>query len=91
MEDLSSANMSGDFNKWIKVAQELGYAGDDLKTFVLDRQADAMKEKKIQAELDLEQKRIEADREAKKEAADRELRREKLQKGEAERDRLIKK
>ena len=46
--------MSGDFNKWIEVAQELGYAGDDLRTFVLDRQADAMKEKKIQAELDLE-------------------------------------
>src|SRR6218665_4038781 len=72
--------MSADFNKWIKVAQELGYAGDDLKTFVLDRQADAMKEKR---EL--------ADREAKKEEADRELRREELQKEEAERDRLAKK
>ena len=43
MEDLSSANMSGEFNKWIKVAQELGYTGVELKTFVLDRQADAMK------------------------------------------------
>src|SRR6218665_3488582 len=67
--------MSADFNKWIKVAQELGYAGDDLKTFVLDRQADALKEKQIQA-----------DREAKKEEADRELRREELQKEEAERE-----
>ena len=53
--------MAGEYNKWIKIAQELGYAGNDLKTFVLDRQADAMKEQKIQAELDLEQKRIDAD------------------------------
>jgi len=59
--DISSANMAGEYNKWIKIAQELGYAGNDLKTFVLDRQADAMKEQKIQAELDLEQKRIDAD------------------------------
>ena len=67
--------MSGEFNKWIKVAQELGYAGDDLKTFVLDLQNDALKEKQIQA-----------DREMRKLEADRELRRDKFKKEEAERE-----
>src|SRR6218665_3363446 len=85
--------MSADFNKWIKVAQELGYAGDDLKTFVLDRQADALKEKQIQADREAKKEEAEreirrelADREAKKEEADRELRREELQKEKAERE-----
>src|SRR6218665_1935529 len=85
--------MSADFNKWIKVAQELGYAGDDLKTFVLDRQADAMKEKRELADREAKKEEAEreirrelADREAKKEEADRELRREELQKEEAERE-----
>src|SRR6218665_1424452 len=85
--------MSGDFNKWIKVAQELGYAGEDLKTFVLDRQNDALKEKQIQADREMRKLEAEreirrelADREAKKEEADRELRREELQKEEAERE-----
>src|SRR6218665_2022310 len=85
--------MSADFNKWIKVAQELGYAGDDLRTFVLDRQADALKEKQIQADREAKKEEAEreirrelADREAKKEEADRELRREELQKEEAERE-----
>src|SRR6218665_3385508 len=76
--------MSADFNKWIKVAQELGYAGDDLRTFVLDRQADALKEKQIQA--DREAKKEEAEREIRRELADREAKKE-----EAERDRLVKK
>src|SRR6218665_3933104 len=83
--------MSADFNKWIKVAQELGYAGDDLKTFVLDRQADALKEKQIQADREAKKEEAERDRLTKKEEADRELRREELQKEEAERDRLVKK
>src|SRR6218665_2297108 len=85
--------MSADFNKWIKVAQELGYAGDDLRTFVLDRQADALKEKQIQADREAKKEEAEreirrelADREAKKEEEDRELRREELQKEEAERE-----
>src|SRR6218665_2862912 len=75
--------MSADFNKWIKVAQELGYAGDELKTFVLDRQADAMKEKRELADREAKKEEAEreirrelADREAKKEEAKREIRRE---------------
>src|SRR6218665_2967090 len=89
--------MSADFNKWIKVAQELGYAGDDLKTFVLDQQADAMKEKRELADREAKKEEAEreirrelADREAKKEEAEREirreLRREELQKEEADRE-----
>ena len=83
--------MSADFNKWIKVAQELGYAGDDLKTFVLDRQADAMKERRELADREAKKEEAERDRLVKKEEADRELRREELQKEEAERDREAKK
>src|SRR6218665_3370372 len=78
--------MSADFNKWIKVAQELGYAGDDLKTFVLDRQADALKEKQIQADREAKKEEAERDRLTRKEEADRELRREELQKEEAVRE-----
>src|SRR6218665_1034621 len=78
--------MAGEYNKWIKIAQELEYAGDDLKTFVLDRQADAMKEKKIQVELYLRRKRIDANIEKAETEANRETRQEELQKEEAERE-----
>ena len=33
--------MASEYQKWIKIAKDLGYTGDELRAFVKDRQEEA--------------------------------------------------
>src|SRR6218665_3531088 len=65
--------MAAEYQRWIKVANDLGLGGDELRTFVKDRQEEAKIERsKIEEaerearKLEADTRKLEAEREAKK-------------------------
>src|SRR6218665_305836 len=64
--------MAAEYQRWIKVANDLSLGGDELRTFVKDRQEEAKIERSKDEEAEKESKKLEAEREAKKLEAERE-------------------
>src|SRR6218665_3022395 len=60
--------MAAEYQRWIKVANDLGLGGDELRTFVKDRQEEAKIERSKIEEADT--RKLEAEREARKLEAD---------------------
>src|SRR6218665_2484888 len=73
--------MAAEYQRWIKVANDLGLGGDELRTFVKDRQEEAKAERTKVEETEREARKLEADtrkleaeREARKLETEREAR-----------------
>src|SRR6218665_1286664 len=62
--------MAAEYQRWIKVANDLGLGGDELRTFVKDRQEEAKAERTKVEETEREARKLEAEREARKLEAD---------------------
>ena len=63
--------MASEYQKWIKVASDLGYAGDELRAFVKDKQEEAKVERSKIEEAEkeakkLDERKFEAEQEARK-------------------------
>src|SRR6218665_3154174 len=66
--------MAAEYQRWIKVANDLGLEGDELRTFVKDRQEEAKAERTKVEEAEKETRKLEAEREARKLETEREAR-----------------
>src|SRR6218665_1916802 len=66
--------MAAEYQRWIKVANDLGLGGDELRTFVKDRQEEAKAERTKVEEAEKETRKLEAEREARKLETEREAR-----------------
>src|SRR6218665_3537436 len=66
--------MAAEYQRWIKVANDLGLGGDELRTFVKDRQEEAEAERTKVEEAEKETRKLEAEREARKLETEREAR-----------------
>ena len=58
--------MAAEFQKWMKIASELGYEGTELREFVKVKQEECKAEKLRQDELAREEKKLELAREERK-------------------------